>query len=238
MRRFTLTIALVAIVAFAFGQRAVEQAQFTQKSPLANKTLKQYVGEKSTNLTIIWEETFDDSIVAPGVNGLPANFTYIPNSAEIDDQWQYLGTSPNGYIGRGWYADIAIDEQFTTDAHTVPANNPALFVDFMNSFYWMIDNGSDSLEISYSIDGGASYTRLWSNRDEALVLASGVDWPYPNWVWQTARIALPLTTIGQDMSFKFIFRGGTANGIYVDNIMMVEIPNNDIERATKTNTNV
>jgi len=230
MRRFTLTIALIAIVAFAFGQRAVEQAQFTQKSPFANKTLKQYQGEKSTNLTIVWSETFDDSIAA-GVNGLPTNFAYTPNSTEIKDQWQYKGTSPDGYIGRGWYADIAIDEQFTTDAHTVPTNNPALFVDFTNSFYWMIEQGSDSLEILYSIDGGSSYTRLWSNRDQALVEASGVDYPYPNWVWQTARISLPLTTIGQDMSFKFIFRGGTANGIYVDNIMMVEIPDNDIEAS-------
>jgi len=222
------TLLFVVSVIFSYGQRTKNQAVFSQTNTPPTKKLKQYRGEKSTNLNIVWQETFDDSI-ATGVNGLPNNFSYTPNSTIIDDQWQYQGESPDGYIGRGWYANVAISETFYTDAHTVPTNNPALYVDFTNSFYWMIEQGSDSLCIYYSIDGGSSYTILWSNRDQTLVEASGVAWPYPSWVWQTARIQLPLTTIGQDISFKFTFEGSTANGIYVDNIMLVEIPNYDIE---------
>jgi len=236
MKKLTLTIALVSIVAFAFGQRIVQQAQFAKQAPCNNNvTLKQYHGEKSTNLTVVWEETFDDSIAA-GQNGLPANFAYTPNSTEIKDQWQWRGPSPDGVIGRNWYADVAVNEWFTTDVHTVPANKPALFVDFQCSYYWMIEQGSDSLEILYSIDGGVSFIRLWSNRDQALVEASGIDWPYASWTWLTARIQLPVVTVNQDISFKFILNGGTGNGLYIDNIRMGELPDNDVATSVTVAT--
>ena len=224
MRRFTLTLAMVTIVAFAFGQRSATQAEFSRTSSIHAKTLKQYNGEKSTNLTTVWEELFTDSGLT--ASGLPANFVYTPTSTLDADQWRWRS---DGVIGRGWYEDKQISESFTTDAHTVPANNPALFLDFQCSYYWAIANGTDSLEVSYSIDAGTTWTRLWSNRNQALVEASGIAWPYPSWVYQTARIALPATTIGQDMMFKFIYEGGTANGIAIDKMSMVEIPNNDIE---------
>jgi len=79
MKKFTLTLVLLFIIAIAFGQRANKFAQFTKVSPYSmKKPIEAQNGEKGA-LNPIWTELFTDSGTVV-VNGLPDDFSYTPNA--------------------------------------------------------------------------------------------------------------------------------------------------------------
>jgi len=227
MKKFIILTATLFFATISFSQKLVKYQDFSKTNKAPQPKLLKAIKEKSTNLNITWQESFDTA--STGTNGLPANWTYTPNSSNIDDQWQWNGTFSDGCIGRAWYGDIPINEEFYTDFHTVPDSNQAFYFDFMCSFYWFLENGSDSLDLYFSVDSTNTWTKIWSITDSADVVNSSVDWPFESWKWHTVRILLNDTLLGKDIAFKYILHGGTGNGMYLDNLMLVEMPNYDVE---------
>ena len=127
MKKFTLTLVLLFIIAIAFGQRANKFAQFTKVSPYSmKKPIEAQNGEKGA-LNPIWTELFTDSGTVV-VNGLPDDFSYTPNATSIDDQWHWIS---DGSIGHAWTTNHAINEVFTTGTYgPVPSVNPTLYFEF------------------------------------------------------------------------------------------------------------
>ena len=232
MRRLTLTIALVSIVAFAFGQRNAKQQAFSLTPSTTAKKLMQLPGEKSTNASYVWEEEFTDSI-ATGVNGLPDGWAYTPNDADLNNQWQWK----KGYIGMVWTVPVTLEETFETHSATVPATNPTLFFNFFNSFYYSIENGQDSLYVEYESNGDGNWHWLWSNRNEAAIVASGVDYPYSNWDEHMARIQLPLTTVNQPIKFRVTASRTNGYSLYVESMALGSLANYDVEMTANACVN-
>jgi len=235
MRRFTLTLALVAIVAFAFGQRAIKQMDFSKDS---GKQIMTYPGEKSISaLTVVFEEDFTDSVTT-GVNGLPDYFSYTPNSTERWDQWQWhkftnnetamiMWPDPGHPILESTIADLTANGAGVT----VPTNNPALFFDFEQSYYWSVTQGDDSLCVYYSIDNGSNWHMIWNTYDPALVEASGLEADWGNWGVNTARILLPAECLGTtNLQLKFDYQGaGSSSALFfLYNFSIVEMPSYDL----------
>jgi len=223
-RTIFLSIIVIAATILQAQEQILKPINSLQKMP--NKNIKASNNLKGLNTASI--ETFDDSVIT-NVNGLPAGWSYTPNNANTDYQWiwtNYLDTS-NGFIGI-LNNNAPMSETIYTNTSIVPSSNAYLSFDFMCSYYWMIMMGTDSLEISYTIDGGSTWVRLWSNRDQALVEASGVAWPYPSWIWQSPVIELPSSTYGQNIQYKILLEGSTGYTAFIDNFSSGSTNNIDI----------
>ena len=231
MRRFTLTLALVAIVAFAFGQKSINMMKISNEK-FSGKQIMTYSGDKNADaLVVAWEENFTDSSTT-GVNGLPDYFDYINQGPVEADQWQWREFSDGTNISIRWTSDHQIPkEEFVVNVPVaVPTNNPGLYVQFIQSYYWSVTNGgNDSLEVTYSIDDGATWVRLWATADAALVEASGMEADWGNWDMQTMRIPLPAETYGfPTMKLKFLYGGDAGNTTIIYNMKLVEMPSYDL----------
>ena len=239
MRRFTLTIAMVSIVAFAFGQRSINQMRFSSEK-VSGKQIMTYPGDKSISaLTVVFEEDFTDSVVAPAVNGLPDYFSYTPNSTERWDQWQWhsftsgetamtMWPDPGHPILESAIADLTVA---TGAGVTVPTSNPGLFFDFEQSYYWSVTQGDDSLCVYYSIDDGANWNMIWNTYDSALVAASGLEADWGNFGINTARVILPAECFGtMNLKLKFDYQGAGSPStlFFLYNFSIVELPDYDI----------
>jgi len=223
-RTIFLSIIVLTATLLQAQKQVLEPVNNLKKLP--DKNIKATSNLKSLNTASI--ESFDDS-VATNTNGLPTGWSYTPNNANPDYQWtwtNYLDTS-NGFIGI-LNNNAPMSETIYTNTSIVPSSNAYLSFDFMCSYYWMIGMGDDSLVISYTIDGGTTWERLWSNRDQASVIASGVFFPYDSWMWQTAVIGLPISTYGQNIQYKITLQGSTGNTAFIDNFSSGTGNNSDI----------
>ncbi len=225
MKKFTLTIVLVVIAAFVYGQRNTKPKAFITEPINTTKKLMLKQGKENLNATYVWEEEFTDSI-ATGVNGLPDGWAYTPNDTNINNQWQWKG----GFIGTVWLGTpVTIEETFYTNSATVPATNPTLFFNFFNSFYFSIENGQDSLYVEYESNGDGNWHWLWSNRNETALVASGVNYPYSSWDEHMARIQLPATTINQPIKFRVTASRTNGYSQYVESMALGSLANDDVE---------
>jgi len=225
MKKFTLTIGLVVIAAFVYGQRNTKPKAFITEPINTTKKLMLKQGKENLNATYVWEEEFTDSI-ATGVNGLPDGWAYTPNDTNINNQWQWKG----GFIGTVWLGTpVTIEETFYTNSATVPATNPTLFFNFFNSFYFSIENGQDSLYVEYESNGDGNWHWLWSNRNETALVASGVNYPYSSWDEHMARIQLPATTINQPIKFRVTASRTNGYSQYVESMALGSLANDDVE---------
>ncbi len=240
MSRFTFTLALAMTAVFAFGQRATTQFNFAKNNSIKESgsfaQKKNTSVDKSINLNILWEETFD-AYNHNNTNGAPDGWVINSTATDTINQWRLLvdhgATFPE--MGDPWGgAPSDRDEVLISPEIPVNATVPALWIDISTSYYWFVDQNSDDAIISVSTDDFATETIVWKEDDQTLVEASGMPWPYTSFERYTAKIDLSAWA-GQNIKVKFhLVSIGSADGtkgvsFYFDNIKSVETPGNDLE---------
>ena len=221
---FLLSLIVIAATLLQAQKQVLKPVNSLQKMP--NKNIKATNNLKSLITSSI--ETFDDSVLTT-TNGIPLNWSYTPSSSNLADQIKWTQYNGNGCIGKDYNDTNTVFESIYTDTYTVPASNAYLSFDFMCSFYWMIENGSDSIEVYYSIDAGSTWSSIWSNRNSIVVHASGMFFPYTNNEWHNPKIKLPSSTYNQDITFKIVYWGGSGNYFLIDNFGIKQSHSNDLE---------
>jgi len=221
----TILLSLIVITATLLQaqKQVLKSVNSLQKMP--NKNI--IASNNLKNLVASSIETFDDSVLTT-TNGIPLNWSYTPNSSNIDDQFKWYNNGSNGCFGKLYNDTNTVYETINTDTYTVPASSAYLSFDFMCSYYWMIENGTDSVEIYYSIDAGSTWNSIWSNRNPILVEASGIGFPYASGEWLTPMIKLPSSTYNQNITFRIVYAGGTGNYFLIDNLCLKQSHFNDL----------
>ncbi len=145
------------------------------------------------------------------------NFLYDDNTVLV--MRNYSGESPVGH------RDILRSCSFDLDGWSGAKINFDVsyrYKSWTSSFHL-----SDTLEVAYSDDCGATYHTLYSKYGDDLVTVPGEysqEWaPASAADWRTEEIILPPATAGKTLHFKIINRSTGANNLYLDNFVLNEI---------------
>lgn len=235
MKKITTIITLIAFTLSVFGQflnpqdvnfKTVERTD-KQKKDIVAKTMN---CEKGERLTPILEEDFEgvwpptDWIVD---SGSMSNEHWDQNPG---DQFGYNGTM----LARCHWETVGGGQQnewlITPTVNIASTGNPVrLRLDWLTTYYWMHDpNDNANMYIKVSNDGGSTWDVLFSESDTALVEATGVAWPWSTYEWNTSFVDFS-AYIGDDVQIAFQYFGNDAGSFYIDNILLYEVPDNDIE---------
>ncbi len=105
-----------------------------------------------------------------------------------------------------------------------------LAVQMMGSFYRMVTMDYGDLIVYISTDSGTNWELLWQADNQALVTASGVDWP-----WQTNTWFYPSMSLNDfagetiKIAFRYISPDGDADWWNLDNFIVKSLLQNEIE---------
>jgi len=144
-------------------------------------------GTRGTMITEGFEGNFPptgwDTVSTPG--GSQGGSTLIP--WHKDANYFYTGSFGAaygwGYNLDGWMRILNLD--FSAVATST------ISWWWESSYYWHVnpyDHGDLFIEVS--TDGGSSWDVLWTFGDSAMVVNSGVPWPWENWVWYQSTLSL------------------------------------------------
>jgi len=230
MKKITFFLAAVLMASMGFSQ-SVSQSSISAKAQINKKalTMPNYEKTKKTTVNfrapgdITYMETFDTTAAYP-----PAGWDTVTVTGL---NWQ-LGTggNPGGDAMISYTQAPEANRQviLVSPAWTVPASNARFLFDFSTSYYWLVSNNTDDVRLMISTDGGSSWTdTIWKEDDQALVEASGVAWPYDNFVWYSASIDISAYA-GQDVTFGFYYKTNVGVGghdgvsFYLDNVGIME----------------
>ncbi len=124
------------------------------------------------------------------------------------------------------------DEYLITPEVTLPAGeNFQIAFDFASSTYWHVTNFDNAdITVHASTDGGQTWSApLWQEDDDALLEASYSDAWLDGGAYNWFRAFVNVSDYaGQDVMFAFHYVGLDGAPFYLDNVVIENIPDNDL----------
>lgn len=231
---FTLFV-FVLMFAFTYGQWAnmdPVKTKYMERSDKTSQTISVFNHQtnslKDINANILLEQDFE---TWPPTGWTLINGTYSTNhwTQSVGDNYGNNGTN---LAKVQWQAVTGgQDEWMITPSITVPnAGQPVTIkFDWLMSYYWMVDpNDNADFNVLISDDAGTSWDTLFMEGDSAMVAAAGISvWPWETYEWYTAYLNITAYA-GSDVQIAFQYVGNDGANAYVDNLMVYEVPQNDI----------
>lgn len=144
----------------------------------------------------------------------------------------FNGTNPGGCAAVLYVNSIdQHDEYFISPDITLPTGNYQIAFDFATSAYWHITNFDNAdIMLKISTDGGTTWSApVWQEDDIALLQASYSDGWYDGGAYNWFRAFVNVSTYaGQTIKFAYHYVGLDGAPFYVDNVVVEEIPENDL----------
>jgi photosystem II stability/assembly factor-like uncharacterized protein len=159
-------------------------------------------------------------------NALPQTWKYY-DDAQNSVNWAYCdytsgyGIGDNCMFFDNYYINVQgnKDAIWTAKYNLGSLQNPVLSFDVAYAKY--DNNYSDTLEVSYSIDCGATFTQLYIKGGDILSTAPAISsgrFDPSSGEWRTDIVDLGNVTPNNDVIISFINRGHYGQPIYLDNI--------------------
>jgi len=208
--------------------------KYINKNVVAPSDVNSYQYDYRDPGDVFIDEDFSDSI--------PSTWTTIATAPNPDEQWfgdEGHGNDPPGASVHWRASEEPRDEWLITPTLSLPTttNTIMFYFDFSTSTYWLVDANSDDLKIFISTDGGTTWDDpIWAEDSTELVEASGVEVPFENFAWYTARIDISQYN-GQDIKIGFHYKTVDQDPLpdhigvsfYLDNVKVLEYYNNNVE---------
>ena len=161
-------------------------------------------------------------------------------STWLPDGWSVI-EGPGGAYYSHWfhrdsqYATVFVtgdnqDEWLISPDISLPATGDLeVSIDMMGSFYRMVTMDWGDVFVYVSNDGGVSWDTIWKEDDEAMVVASGVSWPYGSNEWFFPSISLN-DYAGQTISIaiRYVSPTGDSDWWNIDNSIVRSLNENDV----------
>lgn len=145
----------------------------------------------------------------------------------------FNGTTPGGCAAVLYVNSVdQHDEYLITPEVTLPAGeNFQIAFDFASSVYWHVTNFDNAdITVHASTDGGQTWSApLWQEDDDALLEASYSDAWLDGGAYNWFRAFVNVSDYaGQDVMFAFHYVGLDGAPFYLDNVVIENIPDNDL----------
>jgi hypothetical protein len=163
-----------------------------------------------------------------------------PFSTWLPDGWSVIEGPGGAYYSHWFHRDSQFATVFVTGDNQdewlispeiiLPASGELeLSVDMMGSYYRMVTMDWGDVYVYASNDGGINWDTIWKEDDEAMVVASGVSWPYGNNEWFFPSINLN-TYAGQtiNIAIRYVSPTGDSDWWNVDNFIVRSLNENDV----------
>ncbi|GEM_PF-3269712 len=113
----------------------------------------------------------------------------------------------------------------------------SIYFDYAYAEYDDPGFGPDSLRVLVSTNGGVSFSTVFSDGGASLATAPATSLPFEPTLsqWVTKRIGLPAGVTGSQVRIGFLGVNGYGNNLYIDDVIVGNIPANDIEAVVVIN---
>ena len=163
-----------------------------------------------------------------------------PFDTWLPDGWSVIEGPGGAYYSHWFHRDFQFATVFVTGDNqdewlispeiVLPSSGDLeVSIDMMGSFYRMVTMDWGDVFVYASIDGGATWDTIWKEDDQAIVVASGVSWPYGNNEWFFPSINLN-DYAGQtvNIAIRYVSPNGDSDWWNVDNFIVRSLNQNDV----------
>lgn len=164
-----------------------------------------------------------------------------PFDTWLPEGWSVIEGSGGSYYSHWFhrddqYATVYVtsddqDEWLITPEITLPTEGDLrLSADMMGAPYRMITLDAGDFYVNISTDNGVTWETIWKEDDQAMVEASGVEFPWLHNTWFFPSISLN-DYAGQTIiiGFRYVSPDGEADWWNLDNIMVKSLMQNEVE---------
>ncbi len=161
-------------------------------------------------------------------------------STWLPEGWSVIEGPGNSYYSHWFHRDNEFatvyvtgdnqDEWLISPEIELPATgNLEVAMDMMGSFYRMVTMDWGDVFVYISTDGGSTWDTIWKEDDEAMVIASGVNWPYGNNEWIFPSISLnDYAGLTVKIAIRYVSPTGESDWWNVDNFIVRRLLENDV----------
>ena len=163
-----------------------------------------------------------------------------PFSTWLPEGWSVIEGPGGAYYSHWFHRDNQFATVFVTGDNqdewlispeiALPSTgNLEVQMDMMGSFYRMVTMDWGDVFVLASVDNGVTWDTIWKEDDQAMVVASGVSWPYGGNEWFFPSISLNAYA-GQTVKIavRYVSPTGDSDWWNVDNFIVRSLNENDV----------
>ena len=161
-------------------------------------------------------------------------------STWLPDGWSVIEGPGSAYYSHWFhresqYATVYVtsdnqDEWLISPEIALPSTGTLeVSMDMMGSYYRMVTMDYGDVRVCVSVDAGTTWDTIWKEDDQAMVVASGVNWPWATNEWMYPSINLNAYA-GQNVmiAIRYIAPTGDADWWNIDNFIVRSLNENEV----------
>jgi hypothetical protein len=198
-------------------------ADYKGKRSVSIQPVRQCVTQRVENRDVILiDEGFEDAFPPVGwdvveISGIQGGATPIPWHKNSYSVYVHTGSFSTVY---GWGFDLDGWLRIL-NLNLSGAESVTFSFWWQSSYEWHVypyDNGDLFVEVS--TDGGTTWDTLWTFGDPAMVVNSGVPWPWEDWVWYESTLNLDAYAGQPDVMVGFHVVADDNGDIALDDVLL------------------